>query len=359
MKKILAILLAMLPVLSMGMVAFAADDDLPTEEPPAGDTPAISTTATATLKKVYKKATPSTAEDEDPVIVPNETLSFSATSDTPNAPALTFTTVQVAETDSVSAEYAITVTADTTDVPYGVYEYTITEDTPTTLSQGEDYSAEEIEVKLYVFSTQDPVISLTTLNTVTTDDEEDKQDTFTNAYNVGDLTVTKQIEGNLADPNVAFEITVTFTAANTVNNTISYTEAGEEKSITTGWTGNKSVTLNLVGGAPAVFTNIPEGVTYTVVENSRYQVNKDKPSEENDPEKGYTVTYANSDNDTTETGVGSIEAGDADTVTITNKKEAGIETGVILDSLPYILVMGIVLAGAAIMMIRRRKANED
>ena len=87
------------------------------------------------------------------------------------------------------------------------------------------------------------------------------------------------------------------------------------------------------------FSNIPEGVTYEVLED-------DYSSE------GYTTSYNFPD-----TGK-KIAAGDSDTVTITNNKQATIDTGVVLDSIPYILVAAAVIAVAVFMTVRRRRNKE-
>ena len=53
-----------------------------------------------------------------------------------------------------------------------------------------------------------------------------------------------------------------------------------------------------------------------------------------------------------------MPSGDAE-ITITNHKEAHPDTGVLLDSLPYILIIACVAAIGAFIVIRRRKNRED
>ena len=45
-------------------------------------------------------------------------------------------------------------------------------------------------------------------------------------------------------------------------------------------------------------------------------------------------------------------------VVFTNKKEAIIDTGISMDTLPYILIMLAVIGGIAFTIIRRRKDDE-
>ena len=46
------------------------------------------------------------------------------------------------------------------------------------------------------------------------------------------------------------------------------------------------------------------------------------------------------------------------TVTITNTKTAEVDTGITLDSLPYILIVAVVLAAAVVMIINKRRNAE-
>ena len=50
---------------------------------------------------------------------------------------------------------------------------------------------------------------------------------------------------------------------------------------------------------------------------------------------------------------------DSDKVTFTNNKEAVPDTGVLLDSLPYVVILAVVVLGAALVIVRRRKHRDD
>ena len=50
---------------------------------------------------------------------------------------------------------------------------------------------------------------------------------------------------------------------------------------------------------------------------------------------------------------------DSDKVTFTNAKEATPDTGVLLDSLPYVVILAVVVLGAALVIVRRRKHRDD
>ena len=46
-----------------------------------------------------------------------------------------------------------------------------------------------------------------------------------------------------------------------------------------------------------------------------------------------------------------------DTVTITNNKAGSIDTGVVLNNMPYILVLAVLAAGVAVFIIRKRRED--
>ena len=50
---------------------------------------------------------------------------------------------------------------------------------------------------------------------------------------------------------------------------------------------------------------------------------------------------------------------DSDKVTFANNKEATPDTGVLLDSLPYVVILAVVVLGAALVIVRRRKHRDD
>ena len=46
-------------------------------------------------------------------------------------------------------------------------------------------------------------------------------------------------------------------------------------------------------------------------------------------------------------------------ITVTNDKTGNVDAGVLLDSLPYALILGAVAAGIAFYVIRKRKEDEN
>lgn len=181
-------------------------------------------------------------------------------------------------------------------------------------------------------------------------DANDKTLGFTNEYGAGELSVTKKLSGNMTDSEKEFEITVTFTAptGKTVTGPITYTGA-ETGTIAGNWNTTKTVVLTLKGDETVTFTNIPDGVTYKVVE-SDYTAD------------GYTASYVVDSDTAVETddvaaaaSVSGKITDESDKVTITNTKNSTIDVGVITENAPYVLIIMCIVAFGILMFIKKRK----
>lgn len=352
MKKILALVFAL--ILAAGMVAALADT--------------YTDTATITIGKQYKALNGG--------VSPAETFSFSAleqVSITEN-PAATWPAVLPTITSIAYAEGNATMdgtgtgtkTATITLPTYtavGVYTYKFHEVTPATKTAGVSYKPESEDLFLVVSVVQDgnnnprvAAVHCEGAHAVGTYGTAPKTDTFTNTYSSGTLTVSKTVTGNLGDRTKKFDVTVTFTAAEgeQINSTIKYSGNTGSDYTTEATVQNNTVTLHIKHGDEVTFTNIPAGVSYTVAE-------ADYTAAGAGESKGYDAAiYANSDDSTkTSTGGGSITAGDADTVGITNNKALTIDTGITLETLPYVLVLAAAVVGAALLIARRHRQSED
>ena len=177
-----------------------------------------------------------------------------------------------------------------------------------------------------------------------------------NTYSAGSLEVTKEVTGNLGDKKKEFKATVTFTAPDdeTVKSTISYVDDSKEKTIEPGaWKKNDktgkveaSVEITVKHDEIITFNNIPYGVTYIVKE--------DDYTKTAEGAKDYDeAKYTYSDEE------GKMIDSAKDTVKITNNKGDGeIDTGVILDNAPYILMLAVVAGGAMMLVIKKRREEE-
>lgn len=144
------------------------------------------------------------------------------------------------------------------------------------------------------------------------------------------VTVKKVVEGPMGDRNHIFHFTYSWTV-------------GENSNPTTG-----DFTL-AHGATPYGITNVPIGAQLTITETDTdltnyktyFTVNSAKRVE-GDVNRSYAFTVATDDK-----------------VVVTNENTLVPDTGVILDSLPYVLILAVVALGAAGVVIRRRRSRED
>lgn len=184
-------------------------------------------------------------------------------------------------------------------------------------------------------------------------DSSKKSDTFVNTYSAGTLNVTKTVAGNLGDKEKKFAFTVVFTkeSGKTVASTIGATVAGAAATdFIPSWAENKyTYTFELAHGETATFTNIPYGVSYVVTEN---EVMNTAPG-------GDTPVYKTPDSYVvTMTGASGTVNSASQTAAFTNTKNGDVDTGVSLDSLPYLLMLAVAGAGLVLMIARKRRVQD-
>ena len=336
MKKLFALLLTLALVLSFGVTALAAEPTTMTSAP---------TTYEALIKTYDLVGT------DDTTLYPAETLTFTSTPAVGNPDTTNLTVNNLVVTGNKDQKLVINVPAYS---KVGVYHYTITENAGNT--QGVTYTNGAVELSVlveYDYNDTDgdgyglkATIGVT--NSAGEGEEAVKHNTFTNTYSLGSLTVSKEVAGNLASQTQKFSIDVTFTSDKPVLSTISY---GGDKSIAPeAWgEGSVTVTVELTHGQDVTFSNIPAGVTYTVVEQAKHEAADPNGS---NPETGYTVTYAD------EKSAGTITADTVDTVKVVNTKGTTVNTGVVLDSLPYILLIAVAVVAVVLFTVRKRRNRE-
>jgi pilin isopeptide linkage protein len=223
----------------------------------------------------------------------------------------------------------------------GIYSYIIKETASDTA--GVTYYSDNIKLVVTVNQGADGKIRVAAVHTE--GEGKAKSDNFPNVYSAGSLAVTKKVTGNMGDQSKEFNVTVTFTQPlnKVVKEVISYEEDSVTKTITAdAWKdGIASATIALKHDETITFTNIPYDVTYTVAEDTTYKTND-----------GYDdAVYTFGDEN-------KIIDSEKDTVTITNNKGTTIDTGVVLDSLPYILILAAVAIGIGAFVIRKRDEDQ-
>lgn len=206
------------------------------------------------------------------------------------------------------------------------------------------------------------------------------------ATELAKFKIMKQVRGPLASHDQSFDVTVTLTSEKPVRSDISYT-GGSIKKVGegSGWAGNDavgytaSVQLSIKDDQTVVFSGVPAGVSYTVKEDNKH-IDKLTADNLNDPSKGYTVAYYGGgtklDNPTPTThgdygkslsATGTVGKDTNNNIIIANSKGMNDEdggmvkpnTGIHLDSLPYIMILGLVVLGAGMMIVKNRRRREE
>lgn len=160
------------------------------------------------------------------------------------------------------------------------------------------------------------------------------------------LTVTKTVTGKLGDTNKAFTFTITKADGTSANITDANVEISEADSAKVEWLRNGKFTLK--DGASIIFKNLPSG-EYKVIEEDysgeKYDTSWQIGTDGEVYEKNSTATVT----------IGTTEQ----TVHFTNHCTLKPDTGVLLDTLPYIVILAVVAGGVALLMLRKRRKEDD
>ena len=199
------------------------------------------------------------------------------------------------------------------------------------------------------------------------------------------VTITKQVTGLLGDTNKGFEFRVNITQ-NGVDCTgvtaTKKTEMGTEKV-------SNLTNFTLKHGETVTLENVPIGATITVTEETpgaHYKVSANGHDGEQSGSGPVTFTYVAVANTPTTTANDTGEAAlmllsmDEDTavdtdavaladatdktvpnnaITVTNHCTLFPDTGVLLDTLPYIVILAVVAGGVALLMLRKHRKEDD
>jgi len=222
----------------------------------------------------------------------------------------------------------------------GTYVYKFKENVGNTAGVTYDAATYTVRVKVYQEYTEEGTTNGLSATAIVLVDNY-KDETINNKYEAGSLAVSKIVTGSMGDKDKDFTVTVAFTAPDgkVVKEDITYVGGsnnygGVAVAKDEGWSGTKTVSIDLRHGDTVTFYNIPYDVTYTVVEND------------------YTGDgYEAADYDDNDEGV--IERASVST-TITNTKDRAIDTGIFTNNMPYILAL-VAIAAIAVVMFRRKR----
>lgn len=308
-----------------------------------------------TVKKLYKL--------EGNGVSPAETFTLKQTksevvdSEATTAPALGTITGATFGEGAATAEGAtgtITIQLPTYE-KVGIYKYTLEEEAGSTA--GVTYYGNEIKLVVTVVNDSTGKVRVAAVHTEAenenggfdsiTKGEGSKSDTFANTYKANELEVSKDVTGNMGDKEKLFQFHVTFTKKSTEDapELIKYEDATGKHTIAFGTNGKATVDFKLKDDSELHFTNIPEGVSYTVWEDS-YAT---------DGYKTYIGSETEDNEDSSAEGTATTEKV---AVAFINHKGGDVDTGVILDNAPYILMLTVVAAGAMTLVIKKRREEE-
>lgn len=193
------------------------------------------------------------------------------------------------------------------------------------------------------------------------------------------VTITKQVTGLLGDTNKDFEFRVSITQNGTACNGVTANKNGAAVSLNDGFT--------LKHGETVTLENVPIGATITVTEvtpGEHYTVSATGHNGGQNGSGEVTFTYVAAANTATasdadeadlmllsmdeDTAVGAdgdaVAYDDGTTVDknqiiVTNHCGLLPDTGVLLDTLPYIVILAVVAGGVALLMLRKRRKEDD
>lgn len=350
MKKLISIVLALILVFSLATVAMAEG---------------YTDKATVTMQLQYNATNSGTTS-------PAETITFTVTKGEIKENGAATWPADTDATDSVD-DGGVTVddlilragAADGTKYPVtihlpaytavGIYTYNIRQNG--TDKAGVTYFGGNITLVVTVIE-QNGEVRVAAVHTETPvspsyDANSTKSNTFVNTYSAGSLSVTKTVTGNLGDKDKYFAITVSLTDTTSDNygtdytgNTItvgqtSYSVTVDGKTTTnpTSITVGTPATFYLKDGETLTLGNIPYGTEYAVTEVDL-----------ND----YTETITGGDAN----GAGVVDSASETLVTVENHKEVEVDTGITLDSLPFVLILAVCAGAAVLFVIKRRNSVE-
>ena len=279
---------------------------------------------------------------------PEVTLTFTAVeksvelSTVTEAPEVTFNDLTIEE----AADYGDLEINLPSYTAVGIYTYTVTE---TATGFAGMHEAANLELKVTVI--QNVETGDLEIAGIAIRQDDVKTDDIENIYKSGRLTVTKIVEGNMGDRTKEFPITITLTApeGKTVASTVTYkvNDAEDATAVTFTEDGVAEVKVNLKHDDTVEIFNIPEDVTYTIVEDNDIkhlddskdeQTNKDAYQVEGEIKEALTISVAKR-----------ME------YDITNTKDIDPDTGITLETLPYVLLMALAAMGFVALKLRKRE----
>lgn len=347
-KKIGALVLAGTMMFSMGTSVFA-EETIPT----------VDKNGQVSITKDFVMA--------EGIDTPASTFKFTAISTTKGAPEATIENITFSETDKETPVDGIKTVSKNSNISFntfphaGEYVYTVTETKES--ATGVEYSEDTYTLRVYVKNGDSGLeIRNMTAEKGTSDGTERNKVSemkFTNTYRKkAPLEITKVTTGELADKTKDFEFTITIIPSKTEKNqTVVYTGKIGDEEVTVN--ANQENTFQLHDGETLKFDSLPAGTRYVVTETGA-----------ND---GYTPSVTVIENgtetvkkkaDSEAEGISSVNeqktnlVGEKDNkVTFTNTYNSIPLTGIFMNNLPFVIVIGIAVLALGTLAVLKKQKN--
>lgn len=356
-KKLGAFVLAGTMLLSMGTTAFAAGESTKPDVNQNGRVP---------ITKEFEMA--------DGLRTPAATFKFTATSKTPGALLATITDVSFTEGQTGTLKGEKYVLEGTTYISFqgiwphvGEYVYTVTEtQDPANKVENVTYDSSEYTLRVYVVNKNDNL----EVEKITAEKAGTKtaKILFKNTYAKKDATliIEKNTTGTYANKTQQFDFTIVFTKSPTestlgeFNGTITRKGNNTSEPVTTN---NGSYNFKLADGDKLQFTDLPVGTTYmvtengakddytpsvTVIENAQETV-KDRVAQ--NEEQALSTQKEN--------GEKNLIGENTNKVTFTNTYKNVAVTGVIMNNLPFILLVAVAIVAFVSLAVMKRHIRSE
>ena len=331
----------------MGTTVFAA------EEPTV---PNVNQNGRVPITKEFEMA--------DGLRTPAATFKFTATSQTQDALPATITdvTYQAGETGTlkdgkyvISKDTAISFTGAWKHA--GEYVYTVTESKENPISNV-TYDTSSYTLRVYVINGTNGL----EIEKITAQGATGKTDKilFTNTYAKNDatLTIEKNTEGDYADKTRKFDFEITFTKSPMSDQT---TFTGTIGAQSVEYTAGQTKTFKLADGEKLVFNNLPVGTTYMVKElaaTDGYTPKVTVVENKTTTVTNKTVQETEALDTLKENGKNNLVGENENKVTFTNTYKDVAVTGIVMNNLPFILLVAVaIVAFVSLAVIKRRRTS--
>ena len=345
-KKLGAFVLAGTMLLSMGTTAFAAGE--PT-------VPDVNSNGQVPITKEFEMA--------DGLKTPAATFKFTATSQIAGAPTATIADVSFTEGQTGTLKGEKYVLEGTTTISFqgtwphaGEYVYTVKETQESIPNV--TYDTSTYTLRVYVINGTNGL----KVEKITAEGANGKTNKilFTNTYAKNDatLTIEKNTEGDYADKTRKFDFEITFTKSPMSDQT---TFTGTIGAQSVEYTAGQTKTFKLADGEKLVFNNLPVGTTYMVKElaaTDGYTPKVTVVENKTTTVTNKTVQETEALDTLKENGKNNLVGENENKVTFTNTYKDVAVTGIVMNNLPFILLVAVaIVAFVSLAVIKRRRTS--